>query len=99
MHKGPFFETLPPRNAEGREYLAASLPHFALPNEATLFAYNTFPRLSTLSGHADEQLKSVASRGELGFDPTVDASVEDIEREGAAGEDLVMEGLEVELGA
>jgi hypothetical protein len=35
----------------------------------------------------------------LGFDPTVDASVEDIERESAAGEDLVMEGLAVELCA
>jgi hypothetical protein len=36
---------------------------------------------------------------ELGFDPTVDASVEDVEREGASGKDLVVEGLEVELGA
>jgi hypothetical protein len=35
----------------------------------------------------------------LGSDPTVDASVEDIEREGTAGEDLIMEGLEVELCA
>ena len=49
--------------------------------------------------HGDEGLKSVGSHGELGFDPTVDASVEDIEREGTAGEDLVMERLEVELGA
>jgi hypothetical protein len=47
----------------------------------------------------DEGLRSVGRRGELGFDPTVDASVEDIEREGAAGEDLVMESLEVEPGA
>jgi hypothetical protein len=51
------------------------------------------------AGHGGEGLKSVASRGELGFDPTVDASVEDVEREGAAGEDLIMEGLEVEPGA
>jgi hypothetical protein len=35
----------------------------------------------------------------LALDPAVDASVKDIEREGTAGEDLVMEGLEVELGA
>jgi hypothetical protein len=44
-------------------------------------------------------MNSVGNPGELGFYPTVDASVEDIERKGAAGEDLVMEGLEVELGA
>ena len=45
-------------------------------------------------------LSSVAGRrGKLGFDPAVDAGVEDIEREGAAGEDLVMKSLEVELGA
>jgi hypothetical protein len=41
----------------------------------------------------DELPKSVGSRGELGFDPTVDASIEDLERQGAAREDLVMEGL------
>jgi hypothetical protein len=44
-------------------------------------------------------MKSVGTGGELGFDPAADASVEDIEREGAAGEDLVMEGLEIEPGA
>jgi hypothetical protein len=48
---------------------------------------------------ANKGLKSVGSPGELGSDPTFDASVEDIQREGAAGEDLIMEGLEVELCA
>jgi hypothetical protein len=55
--------------------------------------------LSMLGETWDEGLKSVGSHGKLGFDPTVDANVEDIEREGTTGEDLVMEGLEVELGA
>jgi GNAT superfamily N-acetyltransferase len=49
--------------------------------------------------HAHGGLKSVGRRGKLGFDPTVDASIEDVERERTAGEDLVMESLEVELCA
>jgi hypothetical protein len=61
---------------------------------------NNLPALGLFwARHGDEGLKSVGSCGELSFDPTVDASVEDIEREGTAGEDLVMEGLEVELCA
>jgi hypothetical protein len=45
-------------------------------------------------------LRSIGSCGaDLGFNPAVDASVEHIQRERAAGEDLVMEGFEVELGA
>ena len=56
-------------------------------------------RLVYSGGPGDEGLKSVGCCGELGSDPTFDASIEDIEREGTAGEDLIMEGLEVELGA
>ena len=64
------------------------------------------------SGHGDaaesasapelgrERLKSIGGCGsDFGFNPAVDASVEHIQRERAAGEDLVMEGFEVELGA
>src|SRR5579871_5884449 len=42
---------------------------------------------------------SVRPRAALNFDPTVDASVEHVERQRTAGEDLVMERLEVELAA
>jgi hypothetical protein len=43
---------------------------------------------------------SVAGLGrELGFDPAIDTSVEEVEREGAAGKYLVMEGLQVEFGS
>ena len=66
-------------------------------------ANDTFPRFVYFGQFwarpGDEGLKSVGSCGELGSDPTVDASVEDIEREGTAGEDLIMEGLEIELGS
>ena len=60
-------------------------------------AYQTFCFCPPRS--APGELKSFGSCGELRSDPTVDAGVEDIEREGTAGEDLIMEGLEVELCA
>src|SRR5215472_11289877 len=61
---------------------------------------NAFPNGFVRSGRDIEmkERNSVGQRTDLGFDPTGDASVEHIQREGATGENLVMEGFEVELG-
>jgi len=47
----------------------------------------------------DQGLLSIARHGrDLSLNPAVDAGVEDVEREGAAGEDLVVKSFQVEPG-
>ena len=73
--------------------LKSFIRHFAFAGRVSVIrlvvpparANDTFPRFLFWARHGDEGLKSVGSCGKKGFDPTVDASVEDIEGEGTAG--------------